>query len=138
MDTKTEHIHFDKKFGLITSNQLVLKAKTSKGKIPMESIEGVKLVKYRVLYTNIFLFVFSCVLLIFPAFVIEVDYQNFIPFTILGLFLLIASFIHKFHFYRLEIEEGNQTKHFINTSQIHRKSIKHFHYLLIRKLSKRV
>ena len=72
MEAKTEIVHFDKKFGLITSNWLVLTSGNLQNKIRFESIQKVNLIKYRVLHTNIFLFVFSCTLLLFPTFVLQI------------------------------------------------------------------
>ena len=138
MRAQTETVHFNKKFGLITSDQLLLTSGNEKNRIQLESIERVYLVKYRVLYTNIFLFFFSCALLLFPTFVLQIEYKKIIPFAALSLLLLVYSYFHKFYFYRLEIKDVNKTTYTVKTSQLNRKCIKNFYFSLAKKVKKQL
>jgi hypothetical protein len=137
MDTNFKIEHFDKKFGFITPQQLILTQGASHDHIALESIDYVNLIKYRVLFTNAILLIFSCMLLFFSAFILNAEKIKIYGLLLIGIAILIFSIVHKFHFYRLVIKENNNTVHVIQTSQINRKCIKQFYILLIKKIGKK-
>lgn len=130
-------IHFDKKFGFITQNKLMLTQGNSEDLIPFESIEKVNLIKYRVLFTNIILVCISCLFIVFSTFFLKADIKVIYTFIVIGILLLIFSIVHKFYFYRVVIKEKNNTTHVIKTSQINRKCIKQFYLSLLKKVGKK-
>jgi hypothetical protein len=137
MDTNLRIEHFDKKFGVITPQQLILTQGASHDHIALESIDYVNLIKYRVLFTNAILLIFSCMLLFFSAFILNAEKIKIYGLLLIGFAILIFAIVHKFHFYRLVIKENNNTVHVIETSQINRKCIKQFYILLIKKIGKK-
>lgn len=128
-----EILHFDKKFGIITQNKVILTKGTSKQeKIAFDAIEKVNLIKYRVLYTNILLLTLS--LTILASSLLHWHPEKIIIqfFILLGILLLVYSIRHKFYYYRLVIKEKNTSLHTIKASQFDRKQIKKFYFSIVK------
>lgn len=138
LETKTDIIYFDKKFGYITDNQLIITKGTKKNKVYINSIKRVHLFKSRLLLSNLICFLFSSSLLLYVYFFLKSN-KNIIFYSLIvtGLLLLIYSFIHKFYIYRLVIKENNDAVVEIKTTQLNRDQIKDFYKTILKKIPKK-
>lgn len=136
-ETKNDLIYFDRKFGYITENQLIITKGTKKNKVYINSIKRVNLFKSRLLLSNLVCFLSSTSLLLYVYFYLKSD-KNIIFYSliVLGLLLLLYSFIHKFYIYRLVIKENNDAVVEIKTTQINRDQIKDFYKTILKKIPK--
>lgn len=136
-ETKNDLIYFDKKFGYITENQLIITKGTKKNKVYINSIKRVNLFKSRLLLSNLVCFLSSTSLLLYVYFYLKSD-KNIIFYSLIavGLLLLLYSFIHKFYIYRLVIKENNDAVVEIKTTQINRDQIKDFYKTILKKIPK--
>lgn len=136
-ETKNDLIYFDRKFGYITENQLIITKGTKKNKVYINSIKRVNLFKSRLLLSNLVCFLSSTSLLLYVYFYLKSD-KNIIFYSLIavGLLLLLYSFIHKFYIYRLVIKENNDAVVEIKTTQINRDQIKDFYKTILKKIPK--
>ena len=136
-ETKNDLIYFDRKFGYITENQLIITKGTKKNKVYINSIKRVNLFKSRLLLSNLVCFLSSTSLLLYVYFYLKSN-KNIIFYSliVLGLLMLVYSFIHKFYIYRLVIKENNDAVVEIKTTQINRDQIKDFYKTILKKIPK--
>ena len=133
-----ETIHINDKFGLITDNQLIITKGSKKSKVPFDSINRVNLIKRRVFYLNILLFLLSASVFIYSYFMFNSERLFFFYGLILiGIALFVYSIVHKFYTYKLIIKEKDKTLIEIKTTQINRKSIKEFYNAIVQKVPKK-
>ena len=137
LETKNDIIYFDKKFGYITDNQLIITKGTTKNKVYIDSIKRVNLFKSREFLSNLVCFLASSSLLLYVYFYLKSNKNIFFYSLIaIGLLLLVYSFIHKFYIYRLVIKENNDAVVEIKTTQINRDQIKDFYKTILKKIPK--
>lgn len=132
--TKTkENIHINKRFGLVTSDQVILINGSNQNDIFIDSINHVNLIKQRTLFTNRILMLFGTFIIGFSYFFLT---QKPVIYTLiaLGVAVLLYSLIHKFYIYKLIIEKDNQAIYKLETNQFHRKSIKSFYTSIAKKV----
>lgn len=136
-DTKNDPIYFDRKFGYITENQLIITNGSKKNMVYINSIKRVNLFKSRLLLSNLICFLSSTSLLLYVYFYLKSD-RNIIFYSLIvvGLLLMCYSFIHKFYIYRLVIKENNDGVVEIKTTQINRTQIKDFYKTILKKIPK--
>lgn len=133
-----ETILINDKFGLITDNQVIITKGSKKSKVPFNSINRVNLIKSRVFYLNILLFLLSASVFIYSYFMFNSERLFFFYGLIfLGIVLFLYSIVHKFYTYRLIIKEKDQTLIEVKTTQLNRKSIKEFYNAIVRKVPKK-
>lgn len=133
-----ETILINDKFGLITDNQVIITKGSKKSKVPFNSINRVNLIKSRVFYLNILLFLLSASVFIYSFFVFKSERLFFFYGLIfIGIVLFLFSIVHKFYTYRLIIKEKDQTLIEVKTTQLNRKSIKEFYNAIIKKIPKK-
>ncbi|MES2747296.1 MAG: hypothetical protein V4648_02895 [Bacteroidota bacterium] len=136
--TETEILHFDKKFGIITHNKVILTNGNSKqDKIDFDAIEKVNLIKYRVIYTNVALLAVGLSVLTASFFYWNSEKIAVLLLLLLGITLLIYSITHKFYYYRLVIKEKNRALHTVKASQLDRKYIKQFYFSIVKNSTKK-
>ncbi len=125
-----EHIssilEYNKKFGIITSNQLLIN--NGKTNINIKYINKIKLIKYRMYYGNLLLLLLSMCFL--STLFLNLNYYNKVLIGVIAFVLFIASTIHEFYCYKIIIKLNNNEVHTINTTQIHKKCIKKFYYII--------
>ncbi|MFY7740587.1 MAG: hypothetical protein ACOVQC_08725 [Flavobacterium sp.] len=133
-----ETILINDKFGLITDNQVIITKGSKKSKVPFNSINRVNLIKSRVFYLNILLFLLSASVFIYSYFMFNSERLFFFYGLIfIGIVLFLYSIVHKFYTYRLIIKEKDQTLIEVKTTQLNRKSIKEFYNAIIKKIPKK-
>lgn len=133
-----ETILINDKFGLITDNQVIINKGSKKSKVPFNSINRVNLIKSRVFYLNILLFLLSASVFIYSYFMFNSERLFFFYGLIfIGIVLFLYSIVHKFYTYRLIIKEKDQTLIEVKTTQLNRKSIKEFYNAIIKKIPKK-
>ncbi|GAA4070675.1 hypothetical protein GCM10022389_14860 [Flavobacterium cheonanense] len=133
-----ETILINDKFGLITDNQVIITKGSKKSKVPFNSINRVNLIKSRVFYLNILLFLLSASVFIYSYFMFNSERLFFFYGLIfIGIVLFLFSIVHKFYTYRLIIKEKDQTLIEVKTTQLNRKSIKEFYNAIIKKIPKK-
>ena len=133
-----EIIHFDDKFGLITENQVIISKGSTKNKVNFDSINNVNLIKSRVFYFNFIAFILSLSVFVYTFTIFKSErLEFFYGLILIGIFLLIYSFIHKFYIYKLVIKEKNHSTIVLKTTQINRKNIKEFYKAIISKIPKK-
>jgi hypothetical protein len=133
-----ETILINDKFGLITDNQVIITKGSKKSKVPFNSINRVNLIKSRVFYLNILLFLLSASVFIYSYFMFNSERLFFFYGLIfLGIALFLYSIVHKFYTYKLIIKEKDQTLIEVKTTQLNRKSIKEFYNAIIKKIPKK-
>lgn len=126
-----EDVKYNKKFGIITNQQLILNSgKLHQNKIYFESIKKINLVKERVFYTNLSFLSLSILSATLLYLYFEIHLGLKIALTIFSLITLIFSAIHKFYLYRIVIKLNNNEKQVIKATQIHRRCIKEFYYVI--------
>jgi hypothetical protein len=131
-------IHFSEKFGLITENQVILTKLNGHNKVRIDSIDRVNLIKRRVFYSNLALFLLSMCVLSFTFFYIESEKkQMYISLIIFGVLLLVYSLIHKFYLYKIVIKEKDNSIIEFQTTQMNRKSIKEFYSTIVKRIPKK-
>ncbi len=133
-----ETILINDKFGLITDNQVIITKGSKKSKVPFNSINRVNLIKSRVFYLNILLFLLSASVFIYSYFMFNSERIFFFYGLIfIGIVLFLYSIVHKFYTYKLIIKEKDQTLIELKTTQLNRKSIKEFYNAIVRKVPKK-
>ena len=133
-----ETILINDKFGLITDNQVIITKGSKKSKVPFNSINRVNLIKSRVFYLNILLFLLSASVFIYSYFMFNSERLFFFYGLIfIGILLFLYSIVHKFYTYKLIIKEKDQTLIEVKTTQLNRKSIKEFYNAIVRKVPKK-
>ena len=133
-----ETILINDKFGLITDKQVIITKGSKKSKVPFNSINRVNLIKIRVFYLNILLFLLSASVFIYSYFMFNSERLFFFYGLIfIGIVLFLFSIVHKFYTYRLIIKEKDQTLIEVKTTQLNRKSIKEFYNAIIKKVPKK-
>ena len=133
-----ETILINDKFGLITDNQVIITKGSKKSKVPFNSINRVNLIKSRVFYLNILLFLLSASVFIYSYFMFNSERLYFFYGLIfIGIVLFLYSIVHKFYTYKLIIKEKDQTLIEVKTTQLNRKSIKEFYNAIVRKVPKK-
>jgi hypothetical protein len=133
-----ETILINDKFGLITENQVIITKGSKKSKVPFNSINRVNLIKSRVFYLNILLFLLSASVFIYSYFMFNSERLFFFYGLIfIGIVLFLYSIVHKFYTYKLIIKEKDQTLIEVKTTQLNRKSIKEFYNAIVRKVPKK-
>ncbi|WP_396143971.1 hypothetical protein [Flavobacterium sp.] len=133
-----ETILINDKFGLITDNQVIITKGSKKSKVPFNSINRVNLIKSRVFYLNILLFLLSASVFIYSYFMFNSERLFFFYGLIfIGIVLFLYSIVHKFYTYKLIIKEKDQTLIEVKTTQLNRKSIKEFYNAIVRKVPKK-
>ena len=136
--TNNEIIHFDDKFGLITENQVIITKNSKKYKVNFETINRVNLIKSRVFYLNIISLLLSLSVFGYTFSILKSErLVLFYGLILIGILLLIFSFIHKFYIYKLVIKEKNHSTIVLKTTQINRKNIKEFYKAIISKIPKK-
>lgn len=121
------------KFGRITAGRVVLFCEEGKSEtVSFESIEKVNLVKYRVLYTNGILLVFSLTLLIGSFLGWHPQKPSIYFLLISGIGMFFYALTHKFYHYKLIVKEKNDAIHSVKTNQFRRKCIKDLYHSLVR------
>ncbi len=129
-------IYCNKKFGLITENQLILTNGLAKNEIPFETIQHVKLVKRRNFVYNTVLFLWSVSALIVIYFYFESEKMElYLCLGVAALITLFYSIIHKFYQYKIVIREKDQSIVEVKSNPWHRKSIKEFHSAIVKCMS---
>ena len=103
MDSDLDILKYNEKFGVITNKLVLIKLKDKQRKVNYEEIKNVKLVKYRVFYSNIALLVSSLIFITIGVLSENLNSSAKILIGILSVLLLFYSFLHKFYFYKLEI-----------------------------------
>ena len=133
-----ETILINDKFGLITEKQVIITKGSKKSKVPFNSINRVNLIKSRVFYLNILLFLLSASVFIYSYFMFNSERLFFFYGLIfIGIVLFLYSIVHKFYTYKLIIKEKDQTLIEVKTTQLNRKSIKEFYNAIVRKVPKK-
>jgi hypothetical protein len=133
-----ETILINDKFGLITDNQVIITKGSKKSKVPFNSINRVNLIKSRVFYLNILLFLLSAYVFIYSYFMFNSERLFlFYGLIFIGIVLFLYSIVHKFYTYKLIIKEKDQTLIEVKTTQLNRKSIKEFYNAIVRKVPKK-
>ena len=133
-----ETILINDKFGLITEKQVIITKGSKKSKVPFNSINRVNLIKSRVFYLNILLFLLSASVFIYSYFMFNSERLFFFYGLIfIGILLFLYSIVHKFYTYKLIIKEKDQTLIEVKTTQLNRKSIKEFYNAIVRKVPKK-
>lgn len=133
-----ETILINDKFGLITDKQVIITKGSKKSKVPFNSINRVNLIKIRVFYLNILLFLLSASVFIYSYFMFNSERLFFFYGLIfIGIVLFLYSIVHKFYTYKLIIKEKDQTLIEVKTTQLNRKSIKEFYNAIIKKVPKK-
>ncbi len=137
MNTDLEIITYDKKFGLLTNNEIILSLKKGNKKIALENINHVSLNKKRIYFSNALLFVAGVAILYFTRQIFN-EY-SFASYGLLGIgvYLIVSAFLHKFYYYHFVVTESNYTVHKITTPQWNREKIKEFYFGLKSLLKKR-
>lgn len=136
MDSDLDILKYNEKFGVITNKLVLIKLKDKQRKVNYEEIKNVKLVKYRVFYSNIALLVSS---LIFIAIGILSENLNSSAKIFIGsasLLLLFYSFLHKFYFYKLEININPDDQVVVITNQSNKSSIKDFYFSILKRVKR--
>lgn len=130
-------VHFSKKFGLITPNQVILINGTQQSKIDINAIRTINLFKKRVFSSNLLLFI-SGILFLAVAYLSYSmnDRIMMISTASIGFVMVVFALLHKFHTYRLVILEQNKIVHEVKATQLHRKCIKEFYTSLQNKVMK--
>jgi hypothetical protein len=99
-----ETILINDKFGLITDNQVIITKGSKKSKVPFNSINRVNLIKSRVFYLNILLFLLSASVFIYSYFMFNSERLFlFYGLIFIGIVLFLYSIVHKFYTYKLII-----------------------------------
>jgi hypothetical protein len=133
-----ETILINDKFGLITDKQVIITKGSKKSKVPFNSINRVNLIKSRVFYLNILLFLLSASVFIYSYFMFNSERLFlFYGLIFIGIVLFLYSIVHKFYTYKLIIKEKDQTLIEVKTTQLNRKSIKEFYNAIVRKVPKK-
>jgi len=135
LKTDNQVIHFSKKFGLITENQLILTT-GSRNKIRLDSIDRVNLIKRRVFFYNTLLFIISLSIILLTYLYFESErMEYYLCLGAFGVIVLVYSVIHKFYQYKIIIKEKDHSVVELKTTQRHRKSIKEFYSTIVRCMS---
>lgn len=135
--TDNQIIHFNEKIGLITENQVILTKLNGHNKIRIDSIERVNLIKRRVFYSNLALFLLSICIFSFAYFFFESEkIQMYVSVIIFGVILLIYSLLHKFYLYKIVIKEKDNSIVEFQTTQMNRKCIKEFYNMILKRIPK--
>lgn len=135
LKTDNQVIHFSKKFGLITDNQLILTT-GSRNKIRLDSIDRVNLIKRRVFFYNTLLFIISLSIILLTYLYFESErMEYYLCLGAFGVIVLVYSVIHKFYQYKIIIKEKDHSVVELKTTQRHRKSIKEFYSTIVRCMS---
>jgi len=135
LQTDNQVIHFSKKFGFVTENQLILTS-GSRNKIRLDSIDRVNLIKRRVFFYNTLLFMISLSIFALTYLYFEAErMEYYLCLGAFGLIILVYSVIHKFYQYRLIIKEKDHSIIELKTTQRHRKSIKEFYATIVKCMS---
>jgi len=135
LKTDNQVIHFSKKFGLITENQLILTT-GSRNKIRLDSIDRVNLIKRRVFFYNTLLFIISLSIILLTYLYFESErMEYYLCLGAFGMIVLVYSVIHKFYQYKIIIKEKDHSVVELKTTQRHRKSIKEFYSTIVRCMS---
>lgn len=128
LKNNNQFVHFSKKFGLITPNQVILINGTQQESIDLESISTVNLFKKRIFSVNLLLFAAGILFLAVAYFLYIInDAMLFWSTLAIGSIMTSYSLVHKFHSYRLVILEKNKEIHEVKATQFHRKCIKEFY-----------
>ncbi|MEC4004921.1 hypothetical protein OX283_009660 [Flavobacterium sp. SUN052] len=136
-NTDNQVIHFSDKFGLITDNQVILTKLHGNNKIRIDSIDKINLIKRRVFYSNLFIFILSMCVFSFAYFFFESEkIQMYASLVIFGIVLLVYSLLHKFYLYKIVIKEKDNSIVEFQTTQLNRKSIKEFYMTILKKVPK--
>ena len=136
INTDLEIINYNKKFGVVTTQQVIINNGKHQNKIFFESISRVNLIKSRVFYSNILFFAFSIVF-ITPLFLFQNInlMQKGIAIT-LAVFSLVFAALHKFYFYKIVIKLKNDEHYDLNATQFHRDCIKDFYFSILKRVRK--
>ncbi|WP_395067291.1 hypothetical protein [Flavobacterium sp.] len=138
IEVNSDIVHFNKKFGLITEKQIIITEGSQHNKINFESINRVNLIKKRVFYSNMTLFLISICVFGYTFFFIQSNKKDmFYSMILIGILFLVYSIIHKFYQYKLVIKFKDNSIHEIQTTQLHRKSIKEFYSSIIKRIPKK-
>ena len=133
--TDNQTIHFSEKFGLITDNQVILTKHNGQNKIRIDSIDKVNLIKRRVFYSNMVLFLLSLCVFAITYFSFESEkIQMWISTLVFGVILLVYSLLHKFYFYKIVIKEKDNSIIEFQTTQLNRKCIKEFYSTIVKRV----
>ncbi len=126
--TNNQVIHISKKFGLIANDHIILTNGISQNKIYIDDIEKIKLIKHRVFYSNVVLFLLAVCVISFTYFYFESEKKEmYVSVAFLGIILLAYSLIHKFYLYKIVIKEKDNSIIELKANQINRKNIKAFY-----------
>lgn len=138
IQTENDTVLFSKKFGLITDKQLIINQGAKISKINFSAIYKVNLIKRRVFYFNITLFLLSLAVFAYTYFYLKSEkVEMYYSLLFIGIVIMIYSIIHKFYDYRIVIMEKDNSSHEIHTTQLHRKSIKEFYTSIIKRIPKK-
>lgn len=136
-ETKNDVINLSNKFGYIAENQLIITKGSKHNTIHIDSIKRVNLFKNRLLINNLLCFMMSSAILLYVFLYLRSNKNIlFYSMIVLGISLLIYSFIHKFYIYKLVIKENNNRIVEIKTTQINRNQIKDFYKSILNKIPK--
>ena len=135
--TDNQIIHFNKKFGFITDNQIILTNRAAQNKIRIDNIDKIDLLKRRIFYSNVILFSLSVGIISFTYFFFESEKkQMYITLAFLGIVLLAYSLFHKFYHYKIIIKEKDNSIIEVKSNQINKKNIKDFYNTIAKMVRK--
>ena len=136
LNSTFDAIKYNKKFGVITPQQIILNTGKIPNKIYFESISRVNLIKSRVFYSNIVMLTF-CIIAVTSLFFIKNMHLALKVFiSILAITSLIIAFVHKFYFYKIVIHLKNNETHKVKATQFHRDCIKDFYFSILKRVRK--
>lgn len=122
---------FDKKIGLITSNEVILEEKNKQVKIDFTTINKVSLSKHRVYFSNAILFLLGLfIILNTHIFLRNHRIEIYYGLLIIAALTILFAFFHKFHFYKIDFKKKKKVVYSYQTSQLKRNNIKAFYNCL--------
>ena len=131
LNKNTEIILFDKKIGLITSNEVIFEEKRKQVKIELATINKVSLSKHRVYISNAIILLIG-VFLVINTHIFFRNNKIEVYYSLLGIsfLVLLFSFYHKFYFYKIDFRKKKEVIYTYKTSQLQRNNIKTFYNCL--------
>lgn len=129
-----EILYFDKNFGIVTSNQIILSNSNKQEKLNISDIQSVRLIKKRVSSISYALFIAGIVFAVSTFLYFNTISTSSIIASIVGLCIIAMSFLLKFHRYHLVIKDHKLHIHVIKTNQWKREQIKKFYNSIVKEI----
>ena len=132
MELNSDVLEYNRKFGIITNNQIIIQK--GQKKINFDTIKKINLIKYRIYYSNLFIFFLSICNFSLLYLDLKLSFINKLIIGGVAIILLIISILHEFYCYKILIKLNDNNFHSINSTQFHRACIKKFYYIITARL----